>query len=61
MAMLGKRVSKRYLERITRWPQSMAMFSVALPAILPPPRPLMPFTIAAGAMRMPRRKFYIHS
>jgi len=59
MAMLETRVSKRYLDRITRWASEHAIFSVALPAILPPPLPLMPFTIAAGAMRMPRRKFYI--
>jgi membrane protein DedA with SNARE-associated domain len=37
--------------------QTHAVLSVALPAILPPPMPLSPFVLAAGALKMSRRKF----
>jgi membrane protein YqaA with SNARE-associated domain len=30
---------------------------VALPAVLPPPMPLSPFVLAAGALKMSRKKF----
>jgi membrane protein DedA with SNARE-associated domain len=36
-----------------------AILSVALPAILPPPMPLSPFVLAAGALHMSRKKFLI--
>ena len=35
------------------------MLSIALPAILPPPVPLSPFVLVAGAVRMRRRTFMI--
>jgi membrane protein DedA with SNARE-associated domain len=34
-----------------------AILSVALPALLPPPMPLSPFVLAAGALNMSRNKF----
>jgi membrane protein DedA with SNARE-associated domain len=34
-----------------------AILSVALPAMLPPPMPLSPFVLAAGALKMSRNKF----
>jgi membrane protein DedA with SNARE-associated domain len=30
---------------------------VAIPALLPPPFPIVPFLVAAGAMQYPRKKF----
>ena len=57
MAFLEKHVSKRYLEPIRHWVETHAILSVALPAILPPPMPLSPFVLAAGAVKMNRRKF----
>ena len=36
-----------------------AILSVALPAVLPPPMPLSPFVLAAGALQMSRKKFMI--
>ena len=58
VALLDKYVPKRYADRLKHWSEHHAILSVALPAILPPPAPLMPFLIAAGALRMPRRLFY---
>lgn len=58
VALLDKYVPKRFADRLKQWSEHHALLSVALPAILPPPAPLMPFLIAAGALRMPRRMFY---
>lgn len=59
MAFLEKHVSGRYLKPIRRWVENHAILSVALPAILPPPVPLSPFVLVAGAVKMNRRKFMI--
>jgi membrane protein YqaA with SNARE-associated domain len=57
MAFLEKHVSPRYLKPIQHWVEKHAILSVAIPAILPPPMPLSPFVLVAGAVRMDRRKF----
>ena len=59
MAFLEKHVPPRILGPVTRWMQSHAMLAVALPAILPPPAPLSPFVLAAGALKMERKRFMI--
>lgn len=59
MAFLEKHVSKRYLKPAQRWVENHAVLSVAVPAILPPPVPLSPFVLVAGAVEMSRRKFMI--
>ena len=57
MAFLEKRVPPRIFKRVCRWMETHAILSVALPAILPPPMPLSPFVLAAGALNMSRNKF----
>ena len=59
MAFLEKRIPPRIFKRVCHWMESNAILSVALPAILPPPMPLSPFVLAAGALRMSRKKFMI--
>ena len=59
MAFLEKRVPPRIFKRVRHWMESHAILSVALPAILPPPMPLSPFVLAAGALKMSRKKFMI--
>jgi membrane protein YqaA with SNARE-associated domain len=54
---LEKNVPKPVLKRVTAWMDSHAILSVALPALLPPPMPLSPFVLAAGASNMSRKKF----
>ena len=54
---LEKNVPPVILKRVTSWMESHALLSVALPAILPPPMPLSPFVLAAGAVHMSRKKF----
>jgi membrane protein YqaA with SNARE-associated domain len=57
MAFLQKHVPERIISRITSWMEDHAILSVSLPALLPPPMPLSPFVLAAGAVRMSRKKF----
>jgi membrane protein YqaA with SNARE-associated domain len=57
MAFLEKHVPQRILGRMTSWMEDHAILSVSLPALLPPPMPLSPFVLAAGAMHMSRKKF----
>ena len=59
MAFLEKHVPKRIFKRVCGWMEAHAILAVALPAILPPPMPLSPFVLAAGALNMPRKKFMI--
>jgi membrane protein YqaA with SNARE-associated domain len=59
LALVDRYVPPRFRDLIQRWSCDYSLLSVALPAILPPPAPLMPFLIAAGAVRMPRRRFYL--
>ncbi len=56
-AMLEKHVPKRFLARLERWVKHHGPASVATAAILPPPIPLMPFLLAAGALGVARKQF----
>jgi membrane protein YqaA with SNARE-associated domain len=57
MAFIEKRIPARIFKRVCQWMEDHMILSVALPAILPPPMPLSPFVLAAGALRMSRKKF----
>jgi membrane protein YqaA with SNARE-associated domain len=57
MAFLEKHVPARIFKRVCGWMQEHAVLAVALPALLPPPMPLSPFVLAAGALNMSRSKF----
>ena len=57
MAFLEKHVSPRIFKPVCNWMNNHAILSVALPAVLPPPMPLSPFVLAAGALKMSRQKF----
>jgi len=57
MAFLEKHVPARIFKPVCNWMENHAILAVALPAILPPPMPLSPFVLAAGALNMSRRKF----
>lgn len=59
MAFLEKRVSKRILDRVTKWVENHSIIAIALPAILPPPMPLSPFVLVAGAVHMSRQRFMV--
>jgi membrane protein DedA with SNARE-associated domain len=54
---LRRYVPRRYYDRITSWTESHGAIAVALAAVLPPPVPLLPFLLAAGALGVPRGRF----
>jgi membrane protein YqaA with SNARE-associated domain len=54
---LEKRFSKRKTARVYAIFERWGLAAVAIPAILPPPFPIVPMLLAAGAMQYPTRKF----
>jgi membrane protein YqaA with SNARE-associated domain len=54
---LRKYVSPRLHARIVTWVQKRPLLAVFLPAVLPPPIPLSPFVLAAGALGVSRGRF----
>lgn len=59
MEFIQKRTPKAIFARVSGWMESHSILAVALPAILPPPMPLSPFVLAAGALKMSLKKFMI--
>lgn len=57
--LLERSVPPRFRKRLERWTNEHSMLSVVLPAMMPPPIPLMPFLLAAGALGVSRRRFLI--
>ncbi len=58
-AILERYVNKRYHPRLKRWVKGHGIRTVALAALLPPPIPLLPFLLAAGAIGVTRRQLLI--
>ena len=54
---LEKRFSQRKVKKVYAIFERWGFASVAIPAILPPPFPITPMLLAAGAMQYPTRKF----
>ncbi|MGA7110810.1 MAG: VTT domain-containing protein [Terracidiphilus sp.] len=58
-AALRRYVPARILRRIVAWVKHHPILAVFLPAVLPPPIPLLPFALASGALGVPRSRFLI--
>jgi len=58
-AALRRYVPTRLLGRIVRWVENHRILAVFLPALLPPPIPLLPFALASGALGVSRRRFLL--
>ena len=54
---LGKRFSKRKVQKVLKTFERWGFLAIVVPAMLPPPLPTVPFLIAAGAMQYSRTKF----
>lgn len=54
---LEKRVSRSKMKKIYARFESGGFWSIFIPALLPPPFPMSPFLLAAGAFNYPRDKF----
>ena len=58
-SMLQRYVPKRYLKPINRWMKRNGFITVCIAAVLPPPIPLLPFLLSAGALGLRRRPFLL--
>lgn len=58
-AALEKLGTGRFVRRVQRWVKKHGIVSVWISALIPPPVPLMPFLLAAGAMGLSRAQFFI--
>lgn len=56
-AGLETRLPAKKLKRAYHWSEKYGVGAVAVPALLPPPFPLSPFLLAAGALKVPKKKF----
>jgi membrane protein YqaA with SNARE-associated domain len=54
---LEKRFSQKKVKKVYAIFERWGFAAVAIPAILPPPFPIVPMLLAAGAMQYPTRKF----
>jgi membrane protein YqaA with SNARE-associated domain len=54
---MERKLSKRRARKVARAFERWGFFAVAIPALLPPPFPFVPFLVAAGAMQYSKAKF----
>lgn len=54
---LEKRFSKEKVDKVDATFEKWGFASVAIPALLPPPFPIVPMLLAAGALQYPKKKF----
>jgi membrane protein YqaA with SNARE-associated domain len=56
---LARRFSPKKLEKVYKIFERWGLGAIAIPALLTPPIPMLPFLFAAGTMRYPVRKFLL--
>ncbi len=56
---LEHRFSRRKVDKVCKIFERWGFGAIAIPALLPPPVPMVPFLFAAGAMQYPVRKFLV--
>ncbi|HZW95894.1 MAG TPA: VTT domain-containing protein [Candidatus Eremiobacteraceae bacterium] len=54
---MERKLSKRRATKVAKTFERWGFFAVAVPALLPPPFPFVPFLLAAGAMQYSPKKF----
>ncbi|MFZ0581285.1 MAG: VTT domain-containing protein [Candidatus Acidiferrales bacterium] len=54
---LKDKVSPRIMKRVTKAFERFGFGAIVIPALLPPPMPMVPFVIAAGALQYSPKKF----
>ena len=54
---LHKKMSKKRADQVSRIFRRYGFWSITVTAVTPPPMPIVPVLIAAGALEYPRRKF----
>jgi membrane protein YqaA with SNARE-associated domain len=56
---LEQRLSAKSMKRVVKLFERWGFAAIAIPALLPPPMPLVPFVLAAGAMQYSVKKFLV--
>jgi membrane protein YqaA with SNARE-associated domain len=56
---LHRYLPKRFAKGMSGWVEKNGTLAVTVSALLPPPFPLMPFLLAAGALGVSREKFFV--
>jgi len=56
---LARKVSAKTLKKVYGMFERWGFAAIAIPALLPPPMPLVPFVLAAGAMQYSVNKFLL--
>lgn len=56
---LEKRLSAKSMKKVVKLFERWGFAAIAIPALLPPPMPLVPFLLAAGAMNYSAKKFLV--
>jgi membrane protein YqaA with SNARE-associated domain len=54
---LAKRLNTSQMEKVHQAFKKWGFLSIAVPALVPPPFPMTPFLVAAGAAQYPRNRF----
>jgi membrane protein YqaA with SNARE-associated domain len=54
---LERKLSRKNMNMVTKNFERWGFGAIAIPALLPPPMPLVPFILAAGATKYPLKKF----
>jgi membrane protein YqaA with SNARE-associated domain len=55
--MLKKKLSRAHMKKVNAILERWGFGAILIPALLPPPAPMVPFVIAAGAMQYPLKRF----
>lgn len=58
-AALHRYLPRRFGKRLSTWVEKRGVGAVVLSALLPPPFPLMPLLLAAGALGVSRKRFLV--
>jgi len=58
-AALERRFSPRKVDKVCKIFERWGFGAIAIPAVLPPPMPMVPFLLAAGALQYPAKKFLL--
>ena len=54
---LAKRLKRPQMDKVRKTFEKWGFLSIAVPALIPPPFPMTPFLVAAGAAQYPRNRF----
>lgn len=58
-AAIDHHAPKRFSTQLKTWVRAHGTLAVGLAALLPPPLPLFPFLLSAGALGVSRKKFFV--